>query len=882
LGNARGLARLHIGEGGHRERIAAVMVQRLAVVRYRLRATFRRRWGWYLSLVVLVGLVAGLGLGSLAAARRTQSSFSTFLASTNPSEFTVSVYGGGAAAGNPDYDPALTTRIAELPGVRRVGAAVELTGAPLTSDGSPRLRVTGEAFPVASINGLLFTQDRVAVTQGHMASPDQPDQIMMAPLIARQYGFHVGQVIPFGFYSDAQQNLPGFGTKAVPPALRVNMKLVGLALLNSEIVEDDVDTLPTLVPLTPAFAREVLAQRGEQFTGALIFGIQTRNDPATVSAVEREVAALIPTGVISTDHALAPVVDKADRSLKPISIALGVFGAISLLAALLIAAQLIARRFRADGGELQVLRAIGAGPPDTMLDGLIGTEVSILLGSLLAVGVAVALSPLAPLGPVRPVYPTGGVAFDWTVLGFGAAALVVLLSAAAVLLAYATAPHRTALPPHIRPTSGARIVTTLARAGLPAPGVVGVRMALEPGEGRGAVPVRSALLGSLLAVTLVITTLTFGNSLDTLISSPALYGWNWTYILNPVGAGDGNVPNVALSMLRHDPYVAAASGVSYNNAEIDGQVVPFLVANAGAAVAPPVLSGHGLEAAHEIVLGAATMAQLHKRLGQYVTLTYGTPSDAPVYIPPTRLLIVGTATFPAIGFASTVSDHTSMGTGALFALQGVPSAFRSAINGSSDPALNGPNLVLVRIRANASPAASLASLQPIVAASNRVYATALGSAAGNALVVQGVQRPAEIVNYRSIGLTPTLLVSGLALGAIVALALTLVASVRQRRRDLALLKTIGFARRQLAASVAWQASVVALLGAIVGIPLGVVAGRWLWDLFARQIYAVPYPTVSVPAVALVAVGALVLANLIALVPAWNASRTPTALALRAE
>ncbi len=858
------------------------MEQRLAVARYRLRVTFRRRWGSYVSLIVLVALIGGLGLGSLAAARRTQSSFSTFLASTNPSDFTVSVYGGGVSAANPDYDPALTTAIARLPGVRHVAAAFELTGAPLTADGSPRLRVTGEAYPVASVNGLFFTQDRVAVTQGRMSSPDRPDQIVMAPLVAKQFGFHVGQVIPYGFYSDAQQNLPGFGTSAVPPALRANLKLVGLATLNSEIVEDDVDTLPTLIPLSPAFAREVLAQKGEQFSGALIFGIQTKGGAATVPAVQREVAALIPPGVISTDHALAPVVDKADRSLKPISIALGVFGAVSLLAALLIAAQLIARRFRTDGGDLQILRALGAGPSDTMFDRLIGIEVSILIGSLLAVAVAVALSSLAPLGPVRPVYPSGGFSFDWTVLGLGAVALVVLLSTIAALLAYATAPHRTALRPRIRSTSGARVVASLARAGLPAPGVVGVRMALEPGEGRNAVPVRSALLGSVLAVALVVTTLTFGNSLQTLVSSPALYGWNWTYILNPVGAGSGNVPHVAFSMLKHDRYVVAYSGASFNSVEIDGQDVPFLVEDVGADVAPPILSGHGVDAAKQIVLGAATMAQLHKHLGQYVTVTYGAPADAPIYLPPTRLLIVGAATFPAIGFASTISDHTSMGSGAYFSFQMFPKQFDAAINSGPDPALDGPNLALVRIRQGAPPVAALASLQHIAAAANKVYAAAEGGPGGNQLAVQGVQRPAEIVNYKTIGLTPTVLVSGLALGAIVALALTLLASVRQRRRDLALLKTIGFVRRQLAAAVAWQATVAAVVGILVGIPLGLVTGRWLWDLFARQIYAVPYPTVSVPSVLLVAFGTLVLANVIAAVPARNAARTPTALMLRAE
>jgi putative ABC transport system permease protein len=163
-----------------------------------------------------------------------------------------------------------------------------------------------------------------------------------------------------------------------------------------------------------------------------------------------------------------------------------------------------------------------------------------------------------------------------------------------------------------------------------------------------------------------------------------------------------------------------------------------------------------------------------------------------------------------------------------------------------------------------------------------VLATSPGGSAASAVVVQGVQRPAEIVNYKTIGLTPAVLVAGLALGAVAALALTLVSSVRQRRRDLALLKTIGFVRRQLAAAVAWQSSVAALVGIIVGIPLGVVAGRWTWDLFARQIYAVPYPTVSLLALFLVGVGTLLLANVVAAIPARTAARTPTAVMLRAE
>lgn len=852
------------------------------VARYRMRASIAHRWRAYVTFVLLIGFLGGLGLGGLAAARRTQSSFSSFLAATNPSDLSVTVYGASSGPLALTYNPALTAAIAKLPGVTHVAPGFVVIGAPLTSSGAPRIRVTGLAYPVASVNGLFYSHDRVVVTQGRLAVPSRPDEIMMTPNVARLLGFRVGQAIPFGFYSSEQQNLPGFGTAAVRPALRVNMRLVGLAMSNAQIVEDDVDTFPTFIPLTPAFTRQVLSLKGQQMSGALTFGIQTRGGSSRVPEVERELLHLIPPGVIYTYHELAPVTAKADRSLRPISIALGVFGAVTLLAAILVAAQLVARRLRTEVVDREVLRALGANPADTVLDGLLGVEIAILLGTLLAAAIAIALSPIAPIGPVRPVYPSRGIAFDWIVLGFGMLALFVLLTAIALALALASAPHRVAWRPRLRPASGARIVASAARSGLSAPGVVGVRMALEPGEGRSAVPVRSALLGSILAVTLVVTTVTFGNSLQTLVASPSLYGWNWSYILNPIGSGGGNVPKVAFSMLHRDPYVAAYAGASYNDVEIDGQTVPFLIENAGAAVSPPILSGQPVTAPHQVVLGAATLAQLGKHLGDYVTLTYGTRADAPFYVPPKRLRIVGTATFPAVGFASSVSDHTSMGIGALLADQVLPSEFSNAVNGASDPALAGPSMALIRLKPDAPPRAALASLQQIAQTSDQAFANAPGGAAGNAIVVQGVQRPAEIVNYKTIGVTPTLLVSGLALGAIAALALTLLSSVRQRRRDLALLKTIGFVRRQLAAAVAWQATVAAFVGIVAGVPLGVVAGRWLWNLFAEQIYAVPYPTVPVLSLVLVGVGTLVLANVIAAVPARTAARTPTAILLRTE
>jgi hypothetical protein len=72
------------------------------------------------------------------------------------------------------------------------------------------------------------------------------------------------------------------------------------------------------------------------------------------------------------------------------------------------------------------------------------------------------------------------------------------------------------------------------------------------------------------------------------------------------------------------------------------------------------------------------------------------------------------------------------------------------------------------------------------------------------------------------------------------------------------------------------------LGTVVGVPLGIIIGRFLWDLFAREINAVPAPTVPALSVMLIIIGGLVLANVVAAIPGRIAARTPTSLMLRAE
>jgi hypothetical protein len=397
-----------------------------------------------------------------------------------------------------------------------------------------------------------------------------------------------------------------------------------------------------------------------------------------------------------------------------------------------------------------------------------------------------------------------------------------------------------------------------ANAGLPVSAVTGIRLALDPGTGRNSVPVRSAILGAVFAVAIVTSTVTFGASLHTLISKPSLYGWNWTYEMNG-GGGLGDIPDKpAAKLLNANKYVAAWSGIYFGVLKLDGQLEPVMGASPHARVAPPVLSGHEFDGPGQIVLGTATLAQLHKKLGDTVKVNVGGVT--------TKLRIVGTATLPTIGVGG--EDHLKMGSGAVLSYKLIPAGQRNLFH---VPA--GPNAMLVRVKPGANHRAAYQSLSKIL---NKLGGNSNGGQ------VQSVQRPAQIINYGSLGSTPTVLGGALAAGAVVAMGLTLITSVRRRRRDLALLKVLGFTKRQLTAAIAWQSSVATAIGVVVGVPLGILLGRFLWDLFAHEINAVPRPTVPVVSVVLIIVSAMVLANVVAAVPGRLASRTSTALLLRAE
>jgi hypothetical protein len=796
-------------------------------------------------------------MGALAAARSTESSLTQLAARENVADlYVLDGYYNPSAGLTSGYDPGLLRTIERLPHVRDVRSEVGLSAGPV----SPQGKIPAAALGLSSygsVDGLGFTEGRAFVLQGRMPNPRSANEFVTDPTTARLLGLHVGQSVRFGFLTNAQ-SLNLTGSAIVPAGQRFRATLVGLATTPFMNLFQDQNSAGSSQELlfTPALTRRLR----QCCANDMISGIQLRGGGRYDTAVEAELRKVLPRGVPFTVVTAASKEATAQLTLRPDAIALDVFGGIAALALLLIAGQVITRRASSRVGELAVLRALGAGRTMTAADNLVGSTGAVVLGSLGALVVAVGLSPLAPLGPVRPYLPAQ-LRFDWVVLGPGVALIALVLCALAGAAALRWAPQRDVSRARRTRAVGPRSLARNPVVGaLPLSAATGLRFALEPGSGRNRVPVRSAVLGAALAMLVVTGNVTFAASMSSLVSHPALFGWNWDFQIDG-GGGLGDIPQrQAAQLLNADPDVKAWTGLYFSALRLDGVSVPVMGGTPHASFGPPILSGHGFDGADQVVLGTETLAALHKSVGDTVSVTSSSGATS-------RLTIVGTATMPSIGVVG--STHLEMGSGALLSYRLIPPSSRNVF----DSPRPGPNAILVRLAPGVSRAAGLRSLQHIA------RTLQLGSSGGSIL---GVQRPAEILNYGTLGRTPQLLGGALAGGAVIGLAMTLVTLVRRRRRDLALLKTLGFTRRQLGATIAWQATVDVALGCLVGVPLGALAGRYLWILFARGIYAVPSPVIPVGTVLLAALAALVLANLAAAVPARLAARTPTALLLRAE
>ena len=96
----------------------------------------------------------------------------------------------------------------------------------LGANGTPAQNVTDRLFNssvqvLADVSGEFYDQDRPRVIHGRLANPTRVDEMVMSADAAQLLNLHVGDVVRFGFYTNAQTLENGYGTAALTPRSRI-------------------------------------------------------------------------------------------------------------------------------------------------------------------------------------------------------------------------------------------------------------------------------------------------------------------------------------------------------------------------------------------------------------------------------------------------------------------------------------------------------------------------------------------------------------------------------------------------------------------------------------------------------------------------------------
>ncbi len=355
-------------------------------------------------------------MASLVAARRTDSSYPKFLAGTNPSDLIVQPNGG---SGSCQDAVSYLAQIAALPHVQRAETATSVLAATITPRGGIGTVLQSQVQLISSTDGMFSDQDRATITAGRAVDPAHP---------GRGRGQHRGcrPAAPARRVARPGRSLVGRPAEAHPvlPEARPDRGRDWRYLTPRSCRTTSTPAGPASCSARPALAREFQSCcANDVYVGLRLTGGE-RDDTAVAQEygqLEKTSPSTPAEGVSSCKSCRCttpPDIEaEAQQAIRPEAIALGVFGVIAGLAALLIGVQSISRQLQAGSGDTEVLRGLGASPAATTADGLPGILGAIAAGSLLAVAVAVGLSPLTLFGPVRAAEPSAGIYLDTAVLG---------------------------------------------------------------------------------------------------------------------------------------------------------------------------------------------------------------------------------------------------------------------------------------------------------------------------------------------------------------------------------------------------------------------------------------------------------------------------------
>jgi hypothetical protein len=793
---------------------------------YRARGELRRRWRAVVLLGLLVGLVGGAVLTMVAGARRSSSAYERFRQETLASDLDV------AFDGPPGQDiDAAADAIRALPQVAALGRLDFPFIIPAGSGFYPYLDFLA-AVSVDDADEMEIDNPRIL--EGRAPAPDNADEIAIVETYARESGLRVGDRAEFESYAP-QQLEPLFTTgDAGPPAgPRVALVVTGILDAPTFLSESSADFTPRMF-LSPAF---VDAHGDEVATYPGGISLRLHRGAADAGEVTETLRQMFAASATLEITPASEVGRKIESGIDVIVSALALCALVAALAGGGAVAQALTRHLANQSGSERWLAALGMTRSERVASRVITTVPVAVLGAVVAVSVSVLASPLMPVGIARRAEPDPGVSADWPVVIIGFAVIVVAVLVLATLASLAIARRvRLARDPGTMGRSSSSMAA-VRRTGLAPAATIGVGMAIEPRRGT-AWAVRSAYVGVAFGVMGVVSVLVFIASLDALVDSPDRYGSPFDATISGF---TGDLLGAELAALLDDPQIARAARERGGLARIDGEEVnTYAVESLKGDMSLTLLDGHQPSGGAEVVLGTSTLQSAGVALGEEVEIE-GAGGTL-------LATVVGTAVFPV------TDERSAPGRGVLL--------------GSADvERISAPGDVNDDIIIEWAD-----DVDPTVA--NAELAEATGTE------VSGPRLPSDVNNLRDVKALPRVLAAFLAVIAALSIVHALVSTVRLRRQELAVLRSLGFERRQLGSTLRWQTMTIGLIGLIAGVPVGLVVGRVMWRAVASGIGVVDDPITPALPVLAVVVAALVVLDVAAIAPSRSARNVPAAAVLR--
>ncbi len=782
------------------------------------RTRLRHQWRAWVLLTLLLGIGAGAGMACLAGARRTASAFDRFAAASQFSDVNT-------GHGEPPAEAERT--IAGFDGVASHATVVGFVG--FVEDLDPTLIkyfVGSWDSPVARVGV------NARLQAGRYPRSDRSDEVLVVAEGAEAAGIEPGDELSLQLF---HRDFSDMATKKVV--------VVGLAYDPLAAVSDATYDRGAIF-FTPAFSRANADQLQAWSASGFIASPGPDAEARLISQLKE-----VGWGIEET----RPVAQaRVQDAVRPLVTVLALLGGLVLVTTLLVVGQSLVRQSDASGSERGSIRAMGCAPGQLRRLDLLSVLSVALPGTVLATSVALAASALFPPGAVSRLDPADGRFVDLTVLAAGAAGVMMILGLLALLggSRSSVGTDREVARPFLSRLAALRPSITS-----------GLHLAVG-GTTRHRRRFWSTVALSAAGLCLLVSGLAFVAALERLTDDPARYGAGWD--LTTRNAYGDVPPEDVRALTADDPDIDGFAQGTLTailvNDELNVPAMAFLAITAD--LWPTVIEGRVPANDDEVLVGRDVLDDLGAVIGDDIRLASPySPAAEPISV-----TIVGTAVFPSIELAGV--DPARLGQGIAMTWETHQSfVIDDESYGGEDPA---PDMVFFDLADGADAQAVIDRYPEGMPETTGVAATEWFTSLA----------PAEVLETdRATGLIWSV-VALLAFTVLVAFGHALARSVRHHRRDYAVLKAIGFSKRQLRSAVGWQSITPVVVALLIALPLGTALGQWSWRLLARQIGVIDTPVIPVTALLLVAAGALLAAGLMAARPGLRAARTPAATLLQ--